>query len=128
MIEAGTVMRDLSLENPIRAIRDVSHDMTRIEGVKSHCPTWARWGGPPVGLARPSFLILIPWSAAYSELLPEGQLSYAWVAPLLMITVTAAVVIAIFCLAVSFSLRNRNVTAVKRDRPCQGSREGQAND
>ena len=28
MIEAGTVMRDLSLENPIRAIRDVSHDMT----------------------------------------------------------------------------------------------------
>ena len=28
MIEAGTVMRDLSLENPIRAIREVSHDMT----------------------------------------------------------------------------------------------------
>src|ERR1700757_4152469 len=28
MIEAGTVMRDLSLENPIRAIREVSHDIT----------------------------------------------------------------------------------------------------
>ncbi len=28
MVEAGTVMRDLSLENPIRAIREVSHDMT----------------------------------------------------------------------------------------------------
>jgi proteasome accessory factor A len=28
MIEAGIVMRDLSLENPIRAIREVSHDMT----------------------------------------------------------------------------------------------------
>ncbi|MFB9883192.1 proteasome accessory factor PafA2 family protein, partial [Planobispora siamensis] len=28
MIEAGTVMRDLSLENPIRAIREISHDMT----------------------------------------------------------------------------------------------------
>src|SRR5207344_2447 len=28
MVEAGTVMRDLTLENPIRAIRDVSHDMT----------------------------------------------------------------------------------------------------
>src|SRR5262249_54551044 len=28
MIEAGTGMRDLSLENPIRAIRGVSHDMT----------------------------------------------------------------------------------------------------
>src|SRR5687768_3964186 len=28
MIESGTVMRDLSLENPIRAIREVSHDMT----------------------------------------------------------------------------------------------------
>jgi proteasome accessory factor A len=27
MIEAGTVLRDLTLENPIRAIRDVSHDM-----------------------------------------------------------------------------------------------------
>ena len=28
MQEAGTVMRDLTLENPVRAIRDVSHDMT----------------------------------------------------------------------------------------------------
>ncbi|WP_406509370.1 Pup--protein ligase [Streptomyces sp. NBC_00212] len=28
MIEAGTVMRDLTLENPIRAIREVSHDLT----------------------------------------------------------------------------------------------------
>ncbi len=28
MVEAGVVMRDLTLENPIRAIRDVSHDMT----------------------------------------------------------------------------------------------------
>src|ERR671932_2859411 len=28
MIEAGVVMRDLTLENPIRAIREVSHDVT----------------------------------------------------------------------------------------------------
>ena len=28
MIEAGTVMRDLTLENPIRAIREISHDIT----------------------------------------------------------------------------------------------------
>lgn len=28
MIEAGTVIRDLTLENPIRAIREVSHDIT----------------------------------------------------------------------------------------------------
>jgi proteasome accessory factor A len=28
MIEAGVVMRDLALENPIRAIRDMSHDLT----------------------------------------------------------------------------------------------------
>jgi proteasome accessory factor A len=28
MVEAGLVMRDLTLENPIRAIREVSHDMT----------------------------------------------------------------------------------------------------
>jgi proteasome accessory factor A len=28
MIETGVVMRDLSLENPIRAIREISHDMT----------------------------------------------------------------------------------------------------
>src|SRR5579862_4748748 len=28
MIEAGAALRDLSLENPIRAIREVSHDMT----------------------------------------------------------------------------------------------------
>ena len=28
MIEAGMVMRDLTLENPIRAIREISHDIT----------------------------------------------------------------------------------------------------
>jgi proteasome accessory factor A len=28
MIEAGTVMRDLTLDNPLRAIREVSHDIT----------------------------------------------------------------------------------------------------
>jgi hypothetical protein len=28
MFEAGVVIRDLTLENPIRAIREVSHDMT----------------------------------------------------------------------------------------------------
>ncbi|MFI6602756.1 Pup--protein ligase [Nonomuraea sp. NPDC050536] len=28
MVEAGIVMRDMGLENPIRAIREVSHDMT----------------------------------------------------------------------------------------------------
>src|SRR5881392_837305 len=28
MIEAGAIMRDLTLENPIRAIREVSHDIT----------------------------------------------------------------------------------------------------
>ena len=28
MIEAGVVVRDLTLENPIRAIREMSHDMT----------------------------------------------------------------------------------------------------
>jgi proteasome accessory factor A len=34
MIEAGVVMRDLSLENAIRAIREVSHDMTGRRRVK----------------------------------------------------------------------------------------------
>ena len=34
MIEAGIVMRDLTLENPIRAIREVSHDITCRRRVK----------------------------------------------------------------------------------------------
>jgi proteasome accessory factor A len=34
MIEAGVVMRDLTLENPIRAIREISHDMTGQKKVK----------------------------------------------------------------------------------------------
>jgi proteasome accessory factor A len=34
MIEAGVVMRDLSLENPIRAIREISHDITGRRKVK----------------------------------------------------------------------------------------------
>jgi proteasome accessory factor A len=34
MIEAGAVMRDLTLDNPIRAIREISHDMTCRRRVK----------------------------------------------------------------------------------------------
>src|SRR6187401_558383 len=34
MIEANVVMRDLTLENPIRAIREISHDMTGQRKVK----------------------------------------------------------------------------------------------
>ena len=34
MIEAGVVMRDLTLENPIRAIREISHDLTGTRKVK----------------------------------------------------------------------------------------------
>ncbi|MDP9101639.1 MAG: Pup--protein ligase [Actinomycetota bacterium] len=34
MIEAGVVLRDLTLENPIRAIREVSHDLTGQRKVK----------------------------------------------------------------------------------------------
>ena len=34
MIEAGVVMRDLALENPIRAIREISHDLTGQRKVK----------------------------------------------------------------------------------------------
>jgi proteasome accessory factor A len=36
MIEAGVVMRDLTLENPIRAIREMSHDMTGRKTVRLH--------------------------------------------------------------------------------------------
>jgi proteasome accessory factor A len=34
MIEAGIVLRDLTLENPIRAIREISHDLTGSRKVK----------------------------------------------------------------------------------------------
>jgi proteasome accessory factor A len=34
MLEAGVVMRDMSLENPIRAIREMSHDVTGRKAVK----------------------------------------------------------------------------------------------
>ncbi len=34
MIEAGVVMRDLTLENPIRAIREISHDMAGLRKVR----------------------------------------------------------------------------------------------
>ncbi|HEU4675240.1 MAG TPA: Pup--protein ligase, partial [Motilibacteraceae bacterium] len=34
MIESGVVLRDLTLENPIRAIREVSHDMTGTRKVR----------------------------------------------------------------------------------------------
>lgn len=36
MIEAGVVMRDLTLENPIRAIREMSHDMSGRKTVRLH--------------------------------------------------------------------------------------------
>ncbi len=37
MVEEATVLRDLTLENPIRAIREISHDITA--GARSGWPT-----------------------------------------------------------------------------------------
>jgi proteasome accessory factor A len=34
MIEAGTIMPDLTLDNPVRAIREVGHDMTGLSRVQ----------------------------------------------------------------------------------------------
>jgi proteasome accessory factor A len=34
MVEEGTVMRDLTMENPIRAIREISHDITCTRRIK----------------------------------------------------------------------------------------------
>ena len=49
MIEAGVVMRDLTLENPIRAIREVSHDITG--AARSGWPTARRQrAGDPAGV------------------------------------------------------------------------------
>ena len=47
MIEANVVMRDLTLENPIRAIREISHDMTgRQQGAAGQRPRGERAGDP----------------------------------------------------------------------------------
>ena len=44
MIEAGVAMRDLTLENPIRAIREVSHDITGRRKVRlANGKEAARW-------------------------------------------------------------------------------------
>ena len=46
MIEAGIVLRDLTLENPIRAIREVSHDVTGRRGAARERPRSQRAGDP----------------------------------------------------------------------------------
>ena len=52
MIEAGVVMRDLTLENPIRAIREISHDLTGTpEGQAGQRPRGER-AGDPAGVLR----------------------------------------------------------------------------
>ncbi len=43
MIEAGMMTRDLTLENPLRAIREVSHDMTGTRGSPLGWHAW--WSG-----------------------------------------------------------------------------------
>ena len=50
MIEAGVVMRDLTLENPIRAIREVSHDMTGRRKVRLANGREASLAGDPEGV------------------------------------------------------------------------------
>jgi proteasome accessory factor A len=53
MIEAGVTMRDLTLENPIRAIREISHDLTG--SARSSSPTGrrpARWRSSASTTAR----------------------------------------------------------------------------
>ena len=58
MIEAGVVLRDLTLENPIRAIREISHDITG--AARSSSPTGARparWRSSASTTPRPTDFI-----------------------------------------------------------------------
>ena len=52
MIEEGVVMRDLTMENPIRAIREISHDMTGRRTVRLANGREASALGPPGGVPR----------------------------------------------------------------------------
>ena len=53
MIEAGVVMRDLTLENPIRAIREISHDLTGARKVRLANGREATAPGDPARVPRP---------------------------------------------------------------------------
>ena len=62
MIEAGVLIRDLTLENPIRAIREISHDMTGRRKVRLANGRESQRAGDPArvprgrGLRRPAGL------------------------------------------------------------------------
>ena len=53
MTEAGVVLRDMTLDNPIRAIREVSHDMTGRSRVRLANGPGAERARDPVGVPVP---------------------------------------------------------------------------
>ena len=59
MIEAGVVMRDLTLENPIRAIREISHDITGQRKVRLANGREASRAGDPARVLRAR-----PWTSS----------------------------------------------------------------
>jgi sugar fermentation stimulation protein len=77
MLESGAVMRDLTFENPIRAIREISHDTTGTRTVTlsngrevtAHCAN----PGSMMGLAEPGMRI---WVEPNDD--PKKKLKYGW--------------------------------------------------
>ena len=53
MIEEGVAMRDLTMENPIRAIREISHDMTGRRKVRLAKRPRGQCSGDPGGVPDP---------------------------------------------------------------------------
>ena len=53
MVEAGVVLRDMTLDNPIRAIREVSHDMTGRSRVRLANGREMQRAGDPVRVPVP---------------------------------------------------------------------------
>lgn len=98
--------------------RDWNRIRDRVQRLDSPIP----WAGNLMwtccGIAAAGFLSLCAWYPAYSQLPPDAQLAYSWVAPAMIATIVATVALAALCLKMNKDVRDfvrRDAAAIVED-------------
>jgi hypothetical protein len=84
----------------------------RVAELTNPLPYIGQVGWASVGIGGGAFLALLPWTAAYSQLLGHAQNHYAWITPALTIIGVAAFVVAGMCLFANRKIRERDRATV----------------
>ena len=85
---------------------------TRAGALADPLPYLGQIGWTCVGIGASALLALAPWVPAYSQLPAKAHPSYAWVTPLLACIGVFSAIVAVFCMVVNRTMRQREAVTL----------------